>query len=170
MAEENPDIRVIEAGEGDIDAIATFLHELWRESGPHAPGLTGATPQLIAEISAPDAIRARLGGPERRIFIAYEGSSIIGFAATRTVDADRTELAGIMVLQSRLGRGVGTPLVDAAVAAARAQGSTRMTVSTEVGNDRAIGFYEARGFSVDGSTTHTVEGTRVAVTNLSRLL
>jgi ribosomal protein S18 acetylase RimI-like enzyme len=163
-------IHVVEAGAADVDAIGTLFWRMWDEAGPDAPGFAGATEEVIAEIAQPDAIRARIGGPERHMFVAYIEDSAVGFAATRTIDTEQVELAGIVVLQSMLGHGIGTPLVAAAVAAARERGFERMSVSTEVDNQRAIGFYEARGFEIVGESTADVDGVAVAVSNLERRL
>ncbi len=170
MAANGAEIRVVEAGEGDVSSISALFRRMWEEAGPDAPGFSGATEEIIAEIAAPDAIRSRIGGPERRMFLAYEGDVAVGFAATRAIDEDVIELAGIVVLQTRLGRGIGTPLVAAAVLAARNLGFSRMTVSTEVDNERAATFYQARGFRPMGRSTTEVEGTEILVTNLELLL
>ena len=163
-------INVREAGEADVPAIGELFQRMWDEAGPDAPGFAGATEEVVAEIAQPDAIRLRIGGPDRRMFVAYQGHSAVGFAATRTIDSDLVELAGIVVLQSMLGRGIGTPLVNAAVTACRERGFKRMTVSTETDNARAIGFYEARGFKRVGQSTVTVEGAEIRVHNLEMRL
>ena len=161
---------VSEGAEPDIAAISLFLWELWRESGPDSPGLTGATEEVIAEIAAPDAIRARIGGPERRMFLARAEKAVVGFAATRAIDPAQIELAGIMVLQRMIGKHIGTPLVEAAISSARQHGFKLMTVSTEADNDRAIRFYQSRGFVIRGSSTEDVEGTQVPIVELERPL
>jgi ribosomal protein S18 acetylase RimI-like enzyme len=159
-------VRIVEASDDDVGAIGRLFWRMWDEAGPDAPGFSGATEDIVAEIAEPDAIRARIGGSRRRMFIAYSGDDAVGFAATRTVDTVEIDLAGIVVLQSMLGSGIGTPLVEAAVAAARREGFARMTVSTEVDNERALTFYEARGFRKVGESTTDVEGTVVAVSNM----
>ena len=63
MAPTGPGIVTREAGARDADAISDFLWVLWNEAGTDAPGLAGATEQVIAEIAEPEAIRNRLGGP-----------------------------------------------------------------------------------------------------------
>lgn len=163
-------IGIREAGAADVAAIGSFFLEMWRQSGPDAPGFTGATEEIIAEIAAPDAIRARIGGPDRRMFLAYEGDSVVGFAATRVIDDNEIELAGVIVLHSMIGRGVGTPLVEAAIESARSSGQQIMKVSTETDNDRALRFYGARGFQVCGESIEDVEDTPVAVVQLERSL
>ena len=170
MSSIPPNVRITEATAADISAISVFFHEMWRQAGPDSPGFAGATESVIAEIAEPEAIRPRLGGPERRMFLAYERESVVGFAATRAIDTATIELAGIVVLQSKLGRGIGALLVEKAVQSARQHRFDRMAVSTEVANDTALGFYQAHGFEFVGESTATVEGTAVAVSNLERTL
>ena len=167
MKGEPAAIRVIEAAEQDISAISDFFWEMWREAGPDAPGFTGATEGVIAEISAAEAIRPRVGGPERRMHIAYEHDRVVGFAATKTIDEATIELAGIVVLATMTGRGIGTPLVAAAVESARSEGYVSITVSTETDNNNAIAFYQARGFSQTGTSMAHVEGVDVEVVHLA---
>ncbi len=160
-------VHVVEAGDEDVPAISGFFWAMWNEAGPDAPGFAGATEEVIAEIATPEAIRSRIGGPERRMFVAYEGQQPVGFAAIKALNENEVELAGIVVLQSMVGRGIGTPLIEAAVHTCRELGFSRMTVSTEVDNERALAFYLARGFRLAGESTTEVQGTVVAVNNLA---
>jgi len=163
-------VEVTEAGVADAEAISEFFWEAWREAGPGAPGWAGADPEVVAAIAAPEAIAARVGGPEHRMFLAWDGDRVVGFAATRRIDAETIELAGVIVLASMVGHRIGTPLLDAAVRAATRLGYSRMVVSTETDNDRALGFYEARSFVRTGSERRSVEGTDVEVALLERTL
>jgi ribosomal protein S18 acetylase RimI-like enzyme len=161
---------VTEATTDDAEAISTFFWDAWREAGPDAPGWAGASPEVVAEIASPESIAARVGGPARRMFLAWHDDRVVGFAATRRIDDDSIELAGVIVLASLTGRGVGTPLVEAAVRAATSLGYTRMLVSTEADNERALGFYEARGFARTGTETRDVEGVEIDLAMLERSL
>ena len=98
---------VREAEPADARAIGAFLHAIWDEAGPDAPGFAGATTELIDELAAPAAVRARLGGPMRRMVIAVRPADVVGFAATRRLTADEVELAGIVVRRAFAGRGIG---------------------------------------------------------------
>lgn len=162
--------KVTEATVDDAEAISAFFWDAWREAGPDAPGWAGASPELVAEIAAPQAIAARVGGPDRRMFLAWEEDRVVGFSATRRTDDRSIELAGVIVLGSKTGRGIGTPLVEAAVRSAASLGYTRMEVSTEVDNTRALAFYEGRGFTPTGTESRDVEGTTVDVVLLERPL
>jgi hypothetical protein len=83
-----------EASEADIDAFAEFFKAAWQQSGPDAPGFAGATDEVIAELTTRDAIRERIGGPDRRMFLAWQDERVVGFAATKRIDIDTVELAG----------------------------------------------------------------------------
>ncbi len=163
-------VAVEEATEDDIAAIAQFLWNAWAEAGPEAPGWVGADESVLAQIAAPDALRARLGGPRRRMFLARLGDRVVGFSATRMVDDLTIELAGIVVLQSMVGRGVGTPLLEAAAASGKAHSFGRMIARTEASNERALEFYEGRGFARARSFTQEVEGASVELVELERAL
>jgi N-acetylglutamate synthase-like GNAT family acetyltransferase len=157
---------VREATTDDVAAIADFFHEAWRQAGPEAPGFAGATEEVIAEIAAPDTIAARLGGPQRRMFIARHDDRVIGFAATRRLTAELIELAGVVVLQSLIGGGIGSALFEAAVASARSHDFRGMTVSTETDNERAVRFYERCGFTITGKSATDAAGAEIEVWDL----
>jgi ribosomal protein S18 acetylase RimI-like enzyme len=160
-------IDVSEATLADVEEMGAFIRTLWEAAGPQAPGLTGATDEVIAEISSPDALRERVGGPERRVFLARVGPEVVGFAATRRLDPASVELAGIMVHPDRRG-GVGMPLLEAAVRAARQSGYRRMVVHTETDNDGALRFYRKAGFTPLRRLDVDVEGHKVDVWKLER--
>lgn len=65
------------------------------------------------------------------------------------VAADVPELS-VAVLAPARGRGVGSAVLDACLAAVRAAGHRAVSLSVEDGNDRARGSYERRGFRVVG--------------------
>ena len=164
------DVVVREATTDDVAAIADFLHEAWRQAGPEAPGFAGATEEVIAEIAAPEAIAARLGGPQRRMFIAWVNNRIGGFATTRRLTFAAIELSGVVVLQSLIGGGVGSALFRGAADSAREDGFHKMTVSTETDNERALRFYERCGFTVVGRSTTDAAGADIEVWNLEMAL
>lgn len=159
---------VREAEQTDAEAIGGFLHDIWDEAGPSAPGFAGATPALIDELARPDAVRARLGGPARRMTIAIHGEQIIGFAATRTMSTDEVELAGIVVRRAWAGRGVGRELVRTALEVVGRHGAVSVVVRTEVDNEAAIGFYESLGFQRTGTGVERVDDVDVPVVELRR--
>ncbi len=158
---------VREASEVDIDAFAEFFKAAWRQSGPDAPGFAGATDEVIAELTTREAIRERIGGPDRRMFFAWERERVVGFAATKRIDIGTVELAGIIVLPTCSGRGVGTELVHEALRATTGDSYRSMIVRTETTNDSARAFYEAQGFVLERATIEHVDDISVEVWELS---
>ncbi len=154
-------ITVREAAEEDLDAIATFFWEAWREAGPDAPGWAGASDKVLEELTARENLLARLGRPDRRMFIARRGDMVVGFSANRRMDSEMVELSGLVVLQSEWGKQIGSSLLDAAVEAARREGHSRMRVRTEADNERAIRFYQSRGFEYVQTLTEEIGDTTV---------
>lgn len=157
-----------EATESHIPAIAEFFRDAWKMTGPGAPGWAGADPDVIEYLTRPETLRERIGGPERRMFLAVAGERVVAFAATRWSGEGPAELAGIVVLQEMVGQGIGTPLLELALEQLRTDGASKVFVRTEVDNERALGFYRARGFGDERNLTEQVEGTEVVVTELTR--
>jgi len=162
------DVEVREAEPSDAEAVATFLLAAWREAGPESLGFTGATPELMAEIATTEAIGARIRRDGRRLFLARSREGVMGFAATRPLDGRSVELAGIIVGRAAAGQGVGTRLVEQALAAASRDGFARMVVRTERTNDRAIAFYRTRGFEPAADCIERVGELQVPVLELAR--
>jgi ribosomal protein S18 acetylase RimI-like enzyme len=163
-------IRLAEASSDDIEAVAGFFWSAWEMAGPDAPGWAGAAREVIEELTAPEVLAARIDGPQRRMFLAWDGDEVVGFAATRLTGADEAELAGIVVREDRTGEGIGGPLLKAACAAMEAGGIGRVTVETEADNERAIGFYRRYGFEIEGETVRDVEGTPIRLCALATRL
>jgi ribosomal protein S18 acetylase RimI-like enzyme len=157
---------VTEATPDDVDAVAGFFWAAWEEAGPDAPGWAGASEGVLRELTLPAAILARIGGPERRMFLAQREGRVLGFAATRRIDAGSVELAGIVVLAGAVGSGIGGRLMQAALASAATEGYERMIVKTEADNERALGFYESHGFRRAAAMTEDVEGVPIDLIEL----
>ena len=64
----------------------------------------------------------------------------------------RAELVALYVYPERWGRGVGTALLDAALAETEARGYEAIELWTFEANERALRLYERAGFRPDGST------------------
>ena len=168
MNEPAPAISIAEATDADAAAYADFFWHAWKEAGPEAPGFIGASDQVIAEVTRPEAFRERIGGPDRRMYLAREGTRVVGFAATSLHDSRSAELVGIIVLESMTGRGIGLRLAEAAIATVGRDGCSTIIVKTETTNKRARGFYERCGFSTTGVTTEDVDGVPIDVWVLRR--
>lgn len=167
---QNTSIRIDVASAADVDSFAEFLNEVWAAAGADAPGFAGVTDDIMTELTAHDAMLARIEDPERDIILAKERDRVVGFAATRFMTDEAVELAGLIVSPSAEGRGVGKALVEQARRRAVSDGHSIMIVRTETSNERALGFYRRRGFTPVRTTVEDVDGKAVDVWELEARL
>lgn len=133
----------------------------WKTAGPQALGWTGATEDTIHEISSEEYLKGLVSDPKLKFYVSEDNGEITGFAATRVQDGSSMELAGIVVRDDLLGKGIGSLLISKCIDSARDAGFASMTVKTESSNERAISFYEKRGFVRIGNVVETVENSEV---------
>lgn len=157
---------VRELGPDDVEAFGRFIRRAWAEAGPGAPGWTGATDESVSRLASADYITSLVEHGYTRIFLAWDDGEAVGFSSNGRVDDETVELSGIVVLESATGRGIGSQLLESARDAAVEDGYRRMLVKTEAFNDRAIGFYEGKGFEERGRSVTDVEGVQVELVEL----
>lgn len=90
-----------------------------------------------------------------RMLVAVSADEVLGwatFGAGRDADdRDRGELAGFYVRPDAWGRGVGSALIASVERELRAEGWQSAYLWVLHGNERAIRFYERRGWRADGA-------------------
>jgi GNAT superfamily N-acetyltransferase len=99
-------------------------------------------------------------GPDRAIFLAFDGDSPVGIAALyRLPSPDGAgEVIQVWVESGHRRRRVGWKLMDAVFAWARGNGFRTVAANIIAGNERAIRFYLAYGFSSAGHEPKTDVG------------
>lgn len=106
-------------------------------------------------------------GPSHRLIVAEADRGVVGWAAfgegRDAASRDEGELAGLYVDPSAWGHGVGSALMDAVVEdlSGRTYASAILWVLGD--NDRAIRFYETRGWLPDGGEKRVHVGGRADV-------
>jgi|SRR4051794_23056001 len=83
---------------------------------------------------------------EQALFLAWDGSSVVGMVGTFADDEGTRWLFGMWVDPSVRGRGVGSALVATVVEFARAAGAGEIRLSVIAGNTAARALYEREGF------------------------
>lgn len=94
--------------------------------------------KVVAEHAAPNAL----------LVAVDESGDVIGYAAVHPQDG---EMYLLFVHPKHAGRGVGRALLAAAHDALRAAGCRQVFLYTHEQNKRALAFYEAAGYSHDGT-------------------
>ena len=161
-------LRIRPATRADADAIAALHLASYRAA---YEGLLPA--EVLSSLRAEDRRRrwhVSLNDPQRRTLIAQAGDgapAVIGFAEvgpSRDDDAGAGtgELMALHVMQSRWRQGSGRALHDTAVTTLATLGFQVATLWVLTGNSRARAFYEAMGWSDDGTArVHLAWGIQV---------
>jgi GNAT superfamily N-acetyltransferase len=137
----------------DVEAMVELQLEAWRD---------GFVPILSPEFEMPDAegfaprLAEALAVPGVSSTLALEGDWTVGwitYGANRDPDAGpRTgEVRSLFVHPRRWRSGVGTALIESALAHLAEAGYEEATLWSFEVNDRANAFYERQGFGRDGA-------------------
>ncbi len=97
-----------------------------------------------------ESMREAGGASLRRdVVVAEENETLVGFLVVATV-AGEAEIESIGVRSEFQRRGIGEELLRALVGFCEARGVGRIQLEVRESNERAIGFYLARGFAAEG--------------------
>ena len=153
----SPPIRLVIAGVADAVALSAAGARLFVQAyGKHSePGDLAAH---VREYFGRKRVTAELQKPEVRYTVAYDANEIAGFIKVRCgcapdgmPAAEALEVQQLYVDAERQRRGVGTALMDHAVATAREQGHAGLWLSVWQDADWATAFYESYGFEKAGT-------------------
>jgi len=121
----------------------------------------------VANNSAPARFAAWAADPNSIVTLAEHprGAAPVGYSLITVpdfpipTDGDDTELRRIYTLPLAQGTGLGTALMDRAVADARTMGKRRLLLGVLGSNTRARAFYERHGFAIAGRRQYRVGAT-----------
>ena len=88
--------------------------------------------------------------------VACEGKTVLGYVGVYCT-ADEGEITNVAVAQSARRRGIGGALLDALVEKLAQKRIFRIFLEVHISNNRAIGLYEQKGFSVAGTRKNFYE-------------
>jgi ribosomal protein S18 acetylase RimI-like enzyme len=162
--------RAVEPNPEEVRALGRFRLDAWRRAGRGALGWTGATDDTIREISSEEYLKGLVSSPKMKFFSCEENGEITGFAVNRIQDGSTMELAGIIVREDQVGKGIGSLLLSKCIEFARAERFQNMVVKTETSNERAIAFYLKNEFVRVGDTVETFVSSKVELAVLRRSL
>ena len=117
MTESAP-IRIVQDDVTHPDVIALLEYHLTQAFANSPPG----------SVFALDL--SRLRAPETTLWSAWEGETLLGLAALKTLDADQGELKSMRTAPAQLRRGVAAQLLAHVMAEARARGLAQLSLET----------------------------------------
>lgn len=152
-----------EAGVDDTELIASIHTRSW------ASAYRGMLPDAYLDNALP-LERAKhwqtrmkdIASGAGCVLIAESNGEPAGFVCVEAPDQSGSALIdNLHALPAFRGCGVGSVLLDAAAAWARARGARQMHLSVLEANTAAIGFYESRGWTRSGREDDTLGGVDV---------
>lgn len=131
----------------DASTIERIARETWADT---YAGLIPENVQtrFLDRAYAQEGLREAIRRPESWFFVAERDGEVIGFAEYAPRSEEKVDLLRMYVLPAKQRTGAGSALLDAGLEAIRNAGGEYTTViaGVEVGNDKAIRFYEKQGF------------------------
>lgn len=147
----------------DASSIAALSIEVWIGTFLRA-GVSGVfADYALAEFTA-DRMAGLIADPAQFILVSQNREGIDGFIRVTSPSAapvpgcSEVEIATFYVQPRHHGSGIGTRLLQAALAHGRGLGAGAVWLTTNAGNAPAIGFYHARGFEKVGETQFRIGG------------
>ena len=145
------DLRIRAATPDDLDRVAP-LFDAYRQFYGQAPDLRGAH----------DFLRERIELRQSVVVIVERGDAVLGFAQLYPMFSS-VRMASIWVLNDLYvaadarRSGIGTLLLDAASAAARAAGATRLVLETGRENAAARALYRSAGWDEEDTQWYALD-------------
>jgi ribosomal protein S18 acetylase RimI-like enzyme len=128
----------------DIRAVKPLWEELNRLHLARSTNFKGHVGRNTFERRIEKVVRL----PEDRLHIraAREGDKIVGYVIATVSDDGTGEVDSIFVAEDRRTDGVGTALMEGALAWLTGRGCAHVVVGVAEGNEEAFGFYRRFGF------------------------
>ena len=139
-----PDVR--DAGEDEIDQLATVWHEAWRDAHAHL------VPVELTRVRTWESFRSRLAEALPNIRVTGPPSDPTGFCIIKG-----DELYQLFVAAHARGSGAAVALIDDGEMRLSKGGVDTAWLACAVGNDRAARFYEKRGWRRVGMMINQAE-------------
>lgn len=139
-------MRIDQATAADIPALSDLLTVLFSQEAEFTPDAPAQCRGLAQIIDHPD---------RGTVLVAREGDHLIGmvnllFTISTALGEPVALLEDMVVAPAGRSGGVGTQLLSAAIATARARGCKRITLLTDRANEAAQRFYARQGFVASG--------------------
>lgn len=139
-------MHIAPAAATDVPALSDLLTALFSQEAEFTPDQAAQRRGVSHIIANPDS---------GTILLARQGDQVIGmvnllFTISTALGEPVALLEDMVVAPAGRGSGVGTQLLSAAIAAARARGCKRITLLTDRANEAAQRIYARQGFVASG--------------------
>ena len=151
----------------EVDAIKQVLSETWVAT--YADHLSRATiEQVTTHWHDPNLLRSQIEKPGDYFAVAKEDGTIIGLITLMALNRDELYLPRLYVRPAYQGKGVGTRLLNAALASY--PDATVIRLEVEQQNAKGHSFWRSQKFVDTGTNVEQVGNDSIAVITMERRL
>jgi GNAT superfamily N-acetyltransferase len=136
-------LRITVAERDDIPALCELLNILFSQEAEFTPDAEAQRRGLARIIANPEIGTILIACDDRRIV----GMVNLLYTVSTALGASVALLEDMVVLPDARGGGIGTRLLQEAIALARTRNCKRITLLTDQDNELAQGFYQGHGFT-----------------------
>ena len=150
--------KITRAVEADLPAIAELAGIIWRTC---YPGIISHAQidYMLARMYSPDVLRDEIRSQGIRYDRLLVEDELSGFASYGpTAETGVMKLHKLYLLAEKLGRGLGSHLLQHVERAVRAGGARRLILSVNKRNTRAIKAYQRNGFVIAEAVVTDIGG------------
>jgi ribosomal protein S18 acetylase RimI-like enzyme len=152
------EVRIAPLAREEIDLLCALARTVWRH---HYPPIIGAaqTEYMLAQRYDPAVIQAELAREDIWWDTLAEGESIVAFASSVRIEADRAvKIDKLYVHPSRQRRGYGGALIEHVCDRARRMSYGKVVLAVNKHNATAISAYRKHGFDVADAMVKDIGG------------
>ena len=131
----------------DLEAVRALLVETWHDTYDPLLGVDKVT-EITNSWHSIEALRPQLALPDCSFLVAEEGGRIVGHVFANGRRLPPLTLSRLYVLPSFQRRGIGSALLEAAIARHPRAESIRLEVQAD--NPKGLAFYRREGFEAVG--------------------
>ena len=151
----------------DVARLKQVLSETWIAT--YADHLSRSTiEQVTTQWHAPGVLRAQLEKPGDYFAVARDDGAIIGLVTVVALNRDELHLSRLYVLPAHQGKGVGSRLLDAAIASYPDAAVIRLEV--EQNNAKGHAYWRSRRFVDIGTKIQPIGADEILVMTMERIL
>ena len=150
--------QILPAAEADLAAIARLAGVIWRA---HYPGIISMAQidYMLAKMYALETLREESNERGIRYERLLVGGELAGFASFGPVEKPGVfKLHKLYVDPARHGRGLGSLLLQHCEREVRKLGATRLMLTVNKWNAKAIAAYQRNGFAIEESVVADIGG------------
>lgn len=134
----------------DLPAISALLGATWHATYDGIYGVDRVA-DLTSRWHSVDSLAKGLDRPGNQFLVAVDGARIVGTLSLGLACGGGLKLDRLYVLPDAQGQGIGSRLLDAALAASPLSDS--ITLEVEPANTQVVRFYERQGFAITGKSS-----------------